>query len=142
MPHLAVVCRGGLASELLFDVGLEPGPEGIQKIAAGEGNVPSLGGHRLAVYRNSNGELSALSTVCTHLGCLVRWNNAEKSWDCPCHGSRFDPHGRVNGPAVTALEVKSLPPEPDQPQESEGRPACSFRRWRPRGPNGRQEAGT
>jgi nitrite reductase/ring-hydroxylating ferredoxin subunit len=87
-----------------------PGREGLEKIVAGEGNVLSLGGHRLAVYRNNNGGLSALSAVCTHLGCLVHWNNAEKSRDCPCHGSRFDPSGRVlNGPAVTALEAKPLP---------------------------------
>jgi glycine/D-amino acid oxidase-like deaminating enzyme/nitrite reductase/ring-hydroxylating ferredoxin subunit len=89
-----------------------PGRDGLEKIAAGEGNVLSLGGRRLAVYRNNNGRLSALSPVCTHLGCLVRWNNAEKSWDCPCHGSRFDPTGRVlNGPATIALEAMLLPDE-------------------------------
>ena len=51
-----------------------------------------------------------VSGVCTHLGGIVRFNDAEKSWDCPCHGSRFDPHGRIlNGPAVTPLEAKPLP---------------------------------
>jgi Rieske Fe-S protein len=67
----------------------------LAAIAPGEGRVLSLGGERLAVYRNANGQLGALSPVCTHLGCLVHWNTTEKSWDCPCHGSRFDPHGRV-----------------------------------------------
>jgi glycine/D-amino acid oxidase-like deaminating enzyme/nitrite reductase/ring-hydroxylating ferredoxin subunit len=87
-----------------------PGAEALAAIPAGEGQVLSLGGERLAVYRNFNGELGAVSPVCTHLGCHVQWNNAEKSWDCPCHGSRFDPHGRVlNGPAVSALEAKALP---------------------------------
>ena len=87
-----------------------PGAEALGAIAPGEGRVLSLGGERLAVYRNANGELSALSPVCTHLGCLVRWNTSEQSWDCPCHGSRFDPHGRVlNGPAVTALVARPLP---------------------------------
>ena len=70
----------------------------------------TLGGNRLAVYRNGNGELSALSPVCSHLGCLVHWNTTEKSWDCPCHGSRFDPHGRIlNGPAIEPLEARQLP---------------------------------
>ena len=75
----------------------------------------SIEGERLAVYRNANGQLNALSPVCTHLGCLVHWNTTEKSWDCPCHGSRFDPHGRVlNGPAVSALEAKRIPDAHDR----------------------------
>ena len=70
-------------------------------------------GERLAVYRNHAGALTALSPVCTHLGCLVNWNTAEKSWDCPCHGSRFDPTGRVlNGPAIAALRAREIPLTP------------------------------
>jgi glycine/D-amino acid oxidase-like deaminating enzyme/nitrite reductase/ring-hydroxylating ferredoxin subunit len=89
-----------------------PGPEALAGLAPGEGQVLSVGKERLAVYRNGNGELSALSPTCTHLGCMVHWNTSEKTWDCPCHGSRFDPHGRVlNGPAVTALAAKPLPEE-------------------------------
>jgi Rieske Fe-S protein len=58
----------------------------------------------LAVYRDEQGQLHKRSAVCTHLGCNVRFNSAEKSWDCPCHGSRFDVDGRVlNGPALTDL---------------------------------------
>ncbi len=84
--------------------------DAVAAIAPGEGRVVSLGGERLAVYRNGNGQLGALSAKCTHLGCLVHWNTTEKSWDCPCHGSRFDPHGRVlNGPAVNALEARPIP---------------------------------
>jgi Rieske Fe-S protein len=84
----------------------------VERLPMGEGVVARLGGDKLAVYRNGRGELSALSPVCTHLGCLVHWNTTEKSWDCPCHGSRFDPQGRVlNGPAITGLERKPLPPE-------------------------------
>jgi Rieske Fe-S protein len=86
------------------------GEEELASIAPGEGRVLSLGGERLAVYRNANGQLGALSATCTHLGCLVHWNTTEKSWDCPCHGSRFDPHGRVlNGPAVSPLEARTVP---------------------------------
>ncbi len=82
-------------------------------LPAGEGAVLTLGGDRVAVYRSPGGELIALSPVCTHLGCLVNWNGAEKSWDCPCHGSRFDPRGAVlNGPAVVGLEARELPLTP------------------------------
>jgi glycine/D-amino acid oxidase-like deaminating enzyme len=55
---------------------------------------------KIAVYRDPGGKFHERSAVCPHLGCIVSWNDAEKSWDCPCHGSRFDPYGRVlNGPA-------------------------------------------
>ena len=58
----------------------------------------------MAVYRDSRGALHKCSAVCPHLGCIVDWNVTEKTWDCPCHGSRFDTHGKVlNGPANTDL---------------------------------------
>jgi Rieske Fe-S protein len=60
------------------------------------------------VYRDLDGQLHAVSLRCTHLGCLVRFNAAEHSWDCPCHGSRFAPDGAVlEGPAVKALERRN-----------------------------------
>jgi glycine/D-amino acid oxidase-like deaminating enzyme/nitrite reductase/ring-hydroxylating ferredoxin subunit len=97
---------------------VDEGAEALAAIPPGEGQVLSLGGERLAVYRNANGELGALSPKCTHLGCLVHWNTTEKSWDCPCHGSRFDPHGRVlNGPAVAALEARAIPAV-EEPEET------------------------
>jgi glycine/D-amino acid oxidase-like deaminating enzyme/Rieske Fe-S protein len=99
--------------------GGDAAPEDVAAIAPGEGRVLSIEGERLAVYRNGNGQLSALSPVCTHLGCLVHWNTTEKSWDCPCHGSRFDPHGRVlNGPAVTALEARPVPGGDEREREA------------------------
>ena len=56
------------------------------------------------VYRDEQGMLHKHSAVCPHLGCIVAWNAAEQSWDCPCHGSRFDPLGRViQGPAISDL---------------------------------------
>jgi Rieske Fe-S protein len=62
------------------------------------------GASKVAVYRDDAGKLHALSAVCPHLGCLVQWNDAEKTWDCPCHGSRFDKRGKVvNGPANADL---------------------------------------
>lgn len=67
---------------------------------------------KLAVYRDADGELHAFSAVCPHMGCIVDFNPAESSWDCPCHGSRFDLGGRVlNGPAITGLERVDAPEE-------------------------------
>jgi Rieske Fe-S protein len=66
--------------------------------------VPDGLGGRKGVYRDDDGQLHAVSMRCTHMGCLVRFNAAERSWDCPCHGSRFDVDGRVlEGPAVDPL---------------------------------------
>jgi glycine/D-amino acid oxidase-like deaminating enzyme/nitrite reductase/ring-hydroxylating ferredoxin subunit len=110
---------------LLKDRLPRPGSAELARLPPGEGEVLSLGGRRLAVYRNANGELSALAPECTHLGCLVHWNSTEKSWDCPCHGSRFDPHGRVlNGPAVTPLRAQPLPfPQAETEQRAEAEAA-------------------
>jgi glycine/D-amino acid oxidase-like deaminating enzyme/nitrite reductase/ring-hydroxylating ferredoxin subunit len=83
----------------------------VAELAAGEGGVVSIGGERAAVYKEDDGTLVSLSPVCTHLGCIVGWNTAEKTWDCPCHGSRFDRHGRViQGPAVQNLPRKNVDP--------------------------------
>jgi glycine/D-amino acid oxidase-like deaminating enzyme/nitrite reductase/ring-hydroxylating ferredoxin subunit len=73
-------------------------------IAQGEGRVMRKGAHKVAVYRDESGTLHYHSAACTHLKCIVAWNSAEKSWDCGCHGSRFDAMGKVlNGPAVENL---------------------------------------
>ncbi len=75
----------------------------------GEGRIVKSGGTRVACYRDEQGELTTVSAVCTHMGCLVHWNGAEKTWDCPCHGSRFQPDGSViAGPAETPLEPVSV----------------------------------
>lgn len=74
------------------------------EIAAGEGALLRSGWKKLAVYRDADGSLHCHSAACPHLGCIVQWNAAEKTWDCPCHGSRFAPDGTVvEGPAVTPL---------------------------------------
>lgn len=89
--------------------------ETIDQIPRGEGAVVRSGTHRVAVHKNEAGGLQTCSAVCSHLGGIVRWNSAEKTWDCPCHGSRFSPDGEVlNGPAITGLAPMSLDgPEPD-----------------------------
>jgi Rieske Fe-S protein len=74
-------------------------------VAPGEGRVVGRPGYQRAVYRDPRGEVHAISARCTHLGCIVSWNPAETSWDCPCHGSRFSVDGDVlHGPAVRDLE--------------------------------------
>jgi Rieske Fe-S protein len=63
----------------------------------------------MAVSRDENYNLHAVSPVCTHMKCIVHWNSFEKTWDCPCHGSRFSMDGEViYGPAVTGLEKKEI----------------------------------
>lgn len=76
-----------------------------EDIAPGEGAVVRRGIAKVAVYRDDDGTLHERSAVCPHLGGIVAWNHAEKTWDCPCHGSRFDGYGRViTGPANRDLE--------------------------------------
>jgi glycine/D-amino acid oxidase-like deaminating enzyme/nitrite reductase/ring-hydroxylating ferredoxin subunit len=79
------------------------------RIPPGGGAVLRIGGKRCAVHRDDDGLLHAVSATCTHLGCLVAFNDLERTWDCPCHGSRFAPDGTVvNGPAVKPLPRREL----------------------------------
>jgi Rieske Fe-S protein len=76
----------------------------VGQIAKDAGAIVRRGAVKVAVYRDPTGALHERSAVCTHLGCVVQWNPAEKTWDCPCHGSRFDKFGTViNGPANVDL---------------------------------------
>ncbi|NNF63163.1 MAG: FAD-dependent oxidoreductase [Acidimicrobiia bacterium] len=78
----------------------------VETLEPGEGRIVRTDGDAVAAYRDASGELHCVSATCTHLGCTVQWNGAETSWDCPCHGSRFDVDGTVlAGPAVKALEA-------------------------------------
>jgi len=73
-------------------------------IETGTGALVRHGLKKVAAYRDTQGALHKCSAVCPHLGCIVNWNHVEKTWDCPCHGSRFDPYGKVlNGPANVGL---------------------------------------
>jgi len=83
----------------------------VEDLKIGEGRILKLDGKKVAAYRDDTGKLILRSPVCTHLKCIVRWNAADKTWDCPCHGSRFKCDGEVfSGPAETPLE-KIEPPE-------------------------------
>ncbi|SDK82804.1 FAD-dependent oxidoreductase [Natronincola ferrireducens] len=75
------------------------------KLKNNEGKVIEVEGHRVGAYRDEKGQLHLVDTTCTHLGCEVNWNDAEKTWDCPCHGSRFSIEGDiVEGPALKPLK--------------------------------------
>lgn len=70
-----------------------------------EGGVVSINGRRAGAYKDKEGNVYCVDTTCTHLGCEVEWNHGDRSWDCPCHGSRFSVHGEVlEGPADQPLE--------------------------------------
>jgi len=79
------------------------------EIGRGQGGLVEVEGEKLAVYRDGQGALHARSAVCTHLGCIVHWNEAERTWDCPCHGGRFTPTGEVaSGPPLAPLPERTL----------------------------------
>lgn len=81
----------------------------LADVPKGEGALLTVDGNQIAVYRDPEGKLEIVSATCSHLGCIVNWNSAEKSWDCPCHGGRFTTTGKVIcGPAVHDLEQHPL----------------------------------
>jgi nitrite reductase/ring-hydroxylating ferredoxin subunit len=84
-----------------------PGELGsVEQVRPDSGAILRRGLTKVAVYRDAQSKLHERSAVCPHLGCIVRWNESEKTWDCPCHGSRFDQFGQVmNGPANRDLSV-------------------------------------
>ena len=81
-------------------------PPNEVEIKPGEGKVIDANGQRAGAYREEQGTLHIVNTTCTHMGCELNWNSAEKSWDCPCHGSRFSYEGEIiEGPANNSLKV-------------------------------------
>lgn len=89
------------------------GTRPIEDLAAGEGAIVEHEGRKVAGHRDENGDLIAVSTRCSHLGCQVNWNAAERSWDCPCHGSRFAPDGHVLQalPCIASSASRWIEPE-------------------------------
>ena len=81
-----------------------PEARSLRAVRRGEGRIVEIEGQKVAAYRSEKGQTTTLSPVCPHMGCEVAWNRAECTWDCPCHGSRFTPTGRVlAGPAESPL---------------------------------------
>jgi len=81
--------------------------EGLKDVKVGEGKIVEIEGEKIGVYRAEDGRTYKIKPICSHLGCELSWNNLEKTWDCPCHGSRFDYMGnQIYGPAIKDLEIR------------------------------------
>ncbi|MCF0065294.1 FAD-dependent oxidoreductase [Dyadobacter chenwenxiniae] len=86
--------------------------ESVSEIPVGSGEIVTYKDQKLAIYKDPHGKIHALNPVCTHTKCIVNWNNSEKTWDCPCHGARFDTEGVVlTGPARADLEKVNIGPQ-------------------------------
>lgn len=83
----------------------------VDDLEPGDGAIVRVDGHAVAAFRDSDGTVSAVTARCTHLGCIVHFNEAERTWDCPCHGSRFalDEHV-IDGPATEDLSAVVVEP--------------------------------
>src|SRR6185295_20179807 len=112
--------------------------EDVADVQPGCAALLRRGGHKVAASRDEDGLLHEVSATCTHLGAVVRWNSAERTWDCPAHGSRFDEDGHVVcGPANFDLAVVARPTEPPKEYASSSvrrraSPKTSTRRATPR----------
>jgi Rieske Fe-S protein len=81
----------------------------VDDLAPGHGGLVAVDGRRLAVFKNEDGSLITLNPRCQHMGCTVDWNDAERTWDCPCHGSRYRHDGAVfQGPAKKDLDPERI----------------------------------
>ena len=84
-------------------------PKDLSSIEPGTGRILQHNGSKYAVYRDEAGELTTLSPTCTHMGCTVRWNQGERTWDCPCHGGQFSAKGEpLRAPVRSPLKPKPL----------------------------------
>ena len=85
------------------------GSRAPSELGRGCGGLLDVGGERTAIYRDDDGQLHAMSALCPHLKCVVQWNGHERTWDCPCHGSRFSATGALlEGPARQGLTPAAL----------------------------------
>lgn len=79
------------------------------EIAKGEGRIINFENRDIGLFKDDTGQLFAVDPVCKHAGCVVQWNSTERSWDCPCHGARYDPSGYLlTGPATAGLPVYEI----------------------------------
>jgi Rieske Fe-S protein len=100
-----IACEGGHAVKGLTKRLFQIPEEQAQALPRGQGGIVTLNGEKMGVYKDGDGRLFPVSIRCSHLGCQLEWNPDELTWDCPCHGSRFDRYGNlISGPAQTGLE--------------------------------------
>ncbi|NJW52266.1 FAD-dependent oxidoreductase [Salinimicrobium oceani] len=101
-----------VAKQYLKDLPRKAEADSFSEIMPGQGKVVEVDDEKWAVFKDDAGQLHCQSAVCTHMDCIVDWNDAEKSWDCPCHGSRFKATGEViEGPAFSPLDKRSMNPK-------------------------------
>jgi glycine/D-amino acid oxidase-like deaminating enzyme/nitrite reductase/ring-hydroxylating ferredoxin subunit len=94
-----------VAGSFIKDYAIGSRIKDLANVPSGQGSLVELNGEKLAAYRDENDQLHVVSAACTHLKCIVHWNQSERSWDCPCHGSRFHYDGSViEGPAIAPLK--------------------------------------
>lgn len=94
----------------------------ISDLVPGRGTVVDIEGQKIAVYKDENGQVFSVSAVCQHLGCIVNFNSAERTWDCPCHGSRFAPDGKIlHGPTVKKLPQRTLSTSATVEEQTDGK---------------------
>jgi Rieske Fe-S protein len=99
---------GNMAAQYVDWISTEDIKE-ASELKSGEGGIIAAGLNKIALYRDDQNILHAFNAACTHLGCVVQWNAEEKTFDCPCHGSRFTVGGEViNGPAISALKKTGI----------------------------------
>lgn len=99
-----VLKEGGKAVKGLTKRIFQIPAEAVEDLAPGHGGVVSLDGEKVGVYKDEDGKIYPVELRCPHLGCQLEWNPDEESWDCPCHGSRFDKYGElISGPAQTGV---------------------------------------
>lgn len=88
---------------------VKPAKNVFEQIQIGNGGIVDVNGEKIGIYKREDGNIFAVKPICGHLGCLVSWNNLEKTWDCPCHGSRYDYMGNIiTEPTVKNLEIINI----------------------------------
>ncbi len=96
------------ANSLIFDK-LKRANMNFSEIKNNSGSIIEIENQKVGIYKDQNGKIFAIKPTCTHLGCLLSWNDVDKTWDCPCHGSRFDYKGKnLYDPAIKNLEIYEI----------------------------------